>query len=168
MILEMDVDVTEQRRAEAARRGLNETLEKRVSERTADLRRSLAELERSNKDLEQFAYICSHDLQQPLRGITSFAGIIRSRNAEKLDEKGREYFGAVKFRSDKPLKIQLGAQKRDGLWLINVRDKYPGTGIGLAVCKKIVARHGGRIRVESMPGEGAAFLIALPDVEEKA
>jgi PAS domain S-box-containing protein len=243
----------------------------RLKQAEEGLRSVAAELSRSNQDLEQFAYVSSHDLQEPLRMVASFSGILRDRYADKLDDKGKEYLGfvmegahrmqslvegllqysrigtrgnppepmdvqravdaalanlrasieesgaaittgplpsiraertqmtqlfqnlignAIKFRSDRPPEIHVGAERQDRSWLfwvkdngigidpkfkdkifvifqrLHARDKYPGTGIGLAVCKKIVERHGGEIRVESQPGQGSTFLFTIPDVHE--
>lgn len=225
------------------------------------------ELRRSNEELEQFAYVASHDLQEPLRMITSYLQLIEQRFATSLDEEAKEFINfavdgasrmktlitdlltysrvqraklefssvslgavvssvtrglelmiretgaeiiceplpevianegqitqllqnlianAIKFRRDEPPKIHLGASREKAEWIISVRDngigfddeyadrifvifqrlhgreKYPGTGIGLAVCKKIVERHNGRIWVDSKSGEGSTFYFSLP------
>ena len=257
--------VAERERAEANLKALNEDLEHRVAERTL-------ELKRSNEDLEQFAYVASHDLQEPLRMVTNYLQLLQNRYRPQLDLKAQDFIqiavdgalrmhqligdlltysrvgtasktlaptntndvlknallnlkiaieetgakvtsdslptvkadpvqltqlfqnligNAIKFRSDKPPEIHVAAHKtrqsnRGPAWEFSVRDngigiaskdferiflifqrlhtreKYPGTGIGLALCKKIAERHGGRIWVDSQPGQGTTFYFTLP------
>jgi len=233
-----------------------------------ELARKAAELERSNADLEQFAFSASHDLQEPLRKITSFSHLLEKRAGDALDADARDMlhrmagasermqelvqgllrFSRVASKSEPPRPVEArdafehaaanledalrdsGARltcgplprvmadpvqlaavfqnlianalkfraegrspdvnvsaERDGeSWRFTVRDdgigfdmkdhdrvfaiferlhprsRYPGSGIGLAACKKIVERHGGRIWAESEPGRGSAFRFTLP------
>ena len=89
-------DVTERKRVEGQMRAFNETLERRVAERTAALERQSGELRgliealsRSNQELDDFAYIASHDLKEPLRGISNYAAFLLEDYAAKLDDAGR-------------------------------------------------------------------------------
>jgi signal transduction histidine kinase len=238
---------------------LNCSLEVAVELRTA-------KLIEANQELQHFAYIASHDLQEPLRTITSFIQLLAKRYQGKLDKDADEFIGfitdgahrmqrlindllaysrveskgrpfvqfdcgvalehclanlrhsidesgasithdnpplicgdemqmvqllqnlvgnAIKFRSSVPPLIHIGFLESRDEWEISVRDngigmerksfdrifeifhrlhsrdKYAGTGIGLAVCKKIVERHGGCIRVDSAPGEGTTFSFTI-------
>ncbi len=238
------------------------------------LERQTEELARSNSELEQFAWVASHDLQEPLRMVASYTQLLAKRYQGKLDSDADEFIefavdgaarmrrlindllelsrvgtrgkdfqatdceaiydrtlvnlqalvddsdalvthdrlptvigdgtqlgqlfqnligNAIKFRrDDEQLTVHVGAERQDGNWVISVRDNgigidpqyaerifvvfqrlhgkgdRSGTGIGLAVCKKIVERHGGRIWVTSLPDEGSTFYFTLPVNEENS
>ena len=242
-------DITERKRAEET------------------LHRLTEELKRSNADLEQFAYMASHDLQSPLRNIEGFIKLFERRYRDKFDEKADEFIdfivagvkdmqmlitdllkysqvekkgkemkriesslalekalsnlqsaiaetnaeisydvtsfpkvmadksqlisvfqnlisNALKFHNERKPKITISAQEKNSEWIFAVRDNgigirpedierifkifqrlhgsYPGTGIGLSLCKRIIERHGGRMWVESKLGKGSMFYFTLP------
>lgn len=249
------------RPSEAVRRAIRE---KKLRD---EKRQAQEELARSNRDLEQFAYVASHDLQEPLRMVATYTQLLAERYQGKLDENADKYIhyavdgalrmqtlvqdllafsrvgrggfnlkpveltpvletvqqnlraaieesgaqlqfeqlptvvadrslliqlfqnligNAIKFRSSTAPVIRVTAEKRAKEWTFSVRDngmgiapehaeiifvifkrlhthsEYPGSGIGLAICKKIVEQHGGRIWVESQPGQGCTFKFTLP------
>lgn len=246
--------------------GVQDITERKLNEER--MIRTLAELDRSNKELEHFAYVTSHDLREPLRMMTSFAQALEKRYKGSLDGTADEYIhfivdgasrmqkliddilvysrvgtqglpfepvdmgnalqevllnlkaavneseariasdplpviqgdpvqmqqvlqnligNALKFRREgESPSVRISARRSGSDWLFSVSDngigmdpalfgrlfilfqrlhppdKYPGTGVGLAVTKKIIERHGGRIWVESQPGQGSTFHFSIP------
>lgn len=233
-----------------------------------ELEKTLLKLEKSNKELEQFAYIASHDLQEPLRMVASYMTLLEQKYKDQLDDRAKQYIyyavdgskrmgylirdllvysrvtskakeftevdlnktylnvmndlqilirekdaivtssglptlsadsvqmhqllqnligNALKFHADRTPEVVIKAKRNGNAWLFSVKDngigidhknyerifqifqrlhepdKYSGTGIGLAVCKKIVERHEGSIWVESEAGIGTTFYFTLPD-----
>lgn len=231
------------------------------------LEEKLSELKRSNRDLQQFAYVCSHDLKEPLRMVGLYTQLLKKQSELRLDAESRESLtyivegaarmqsliddlllysrisegdesfeivdinrivglvkedlrvaisesgteiyteplpelwgqptllvqlfenllsNAIKFKGELSPSIHISCRKDDGQWIFSVSDNgigfnpefsdkifvifqrlharstYPGTGIGLAICKKIVERHGGKIWVDSTPGRGSTFSFSIP------
>jgi signal transduction histidine kinase len=243
-------------------------LEERVVNKTRELAEQAEELRRSNRELERFAYVASHDLQEPLRMVASYTQLLGRRYAGKLDSDADDFIAfaidgvsrmriliddllmysrvsttgrdfaptdcdavvdsalanlsvalnesaaivtrdalptivadrsqlvqlfqnlignAIKFRGGNTPRICVGAERVTEGWQFSIRDngigidpkyieqlfvifkrlharsEYPGTGIGLAICKKIVERHRGKIWVNSKLGEGSTFSFIVPD-----
>jgi len=253
-------DISERAEAEKQILEFNASLEYRVEERTDELRRS-------NAELEQFAYVASHDLQEPLRMVTSFVQLLQRKYGGKLGDEADQYIhhvvdgaermrrlilgvlelsrvertgrtigevdtnvaldaaiknlrviisesgakihreelpvvsvdseqliqlfqnllsNAIKYKEEGSPRIDIGAIKKNGMWVFSVEDNGPGiapehrerifqifqrlklredvsgTGIGLAICQRIVNRHGGKIWIEDGIRGGAAFRFSLP------
>jgi len=244
--------------------------ERDITERKREeeaLQKTLADLERSNRELEQFAYVASHDLQEPLRMVSSYTQLLARRYSDQLDQDAHDFIAfavdganrmqrliqdlltysrvathgrpyepvdlhqplgeaianlqsaidesgamitngdlptvtgdrtqfiqvfqnlignAIKFRKkEEPPRVHISARREGAEWILSVKDngmgidpqhfrrlfvifqrlhgsqEYAGTGIGLALCRRIINRHGGRIWVESAPGQGSEFFFAL-------
>jgi two-component system CheB/CheR fusion protein len=240
--------------------------ELKLKELNADLEKRAAELKASNAELERFAYVASHDLQEPLRMVTSFLALLQKKHSKEFDETSKKYIhfavdgaermkgliqdllqyskldasnikftsfnlqeaveqvlhilalsikeneavihvgplpvingnklqvtqlfqnllgNALKYRSEKTPEIEIECKEENDQWLFSIRDngigidpkyfdkifvifqrlhnknEYSGTGIGLAICKKIIESHGGRIWVDSHPHQGSTFHFTL-------
>lgn len=268
----INYDISKRKHNEKLLHEINETLEQRVADRTA-------ELERSNRELQEFAYVASHDLQEPLRKITAFADRLRSRFGDDFDASALDYMtrmqnsaermkilindlltlsrvttqaqpfttvdlnqivndvlydletlieaedatvvvdplpiidadrsqigrvfqnlirNAIKFQKPETQpkihirataiedekgtnKLQIsvadngiGFDKKylDRIFLpfqrLHSRNHYEGSGMGLAICRRIVERHNGTISAESKPNEGATFIITLPMTQNES
>ncbi len=270
LLLALSIHFAHRARLNAARAlETNRMLEEEIAVRKqveSDLENHARSLARSNTELEQFAYVASHDLQEPLRMVTSYMQLLEKRYKDKLDEDANVFIGyavdgaarmkllitglltysragkqgqtvgsvdmeevlrsangnlqglieeaqgevthdplpkvvgdptqllqllqnlignALKFRGEAPARVHVGASEQGRHWLFSVSDQgigisaefhhrifalfqrlhdreaYEGTGIGLALCKKIVESHGGRIWLDSEPGQGCTFYFTL-------
>jgi PAS domain S-box-containing protein len=266
-LLGISEDITERKQAQDILRRSKEELEALIRERTEELRKSNEDLARSNRELETFAYVASHDLQEPLRMVTNYVELLQARYATHLDDKAHEYIrmavdgarhmrslildvlhysrleqeeeparsvdcravlnsvlnnlqlsiresraeiragdlpviqgvfsqvlalfqnlisNSIKFSGDRPPVVEIQARMQDGAWLFQFKDngigiksefqprlfqvfqrqhskqQYPGNGIGLALCRKIVERHGGKIWADSREGAGTSFFFTWP------
>ena len=256
-----------ERRARAEAEAIAEKALRDLYEYTQELEKTRRALQRSNQELEQFAYVASHDLQEPLRMVASYCQLIERRYTDALGDEGKEFVGyavdgatrmqalindlltysrvgrqdgplrrveakqvvehalvnlsnaieesgaaisvgdlpavmgdasqltrlfqnlignAIKFRGERRPEVEVGAEpdgdnvafrvRDNGIGIearhvervfqifqrLHSREQYEGTGIGLAVCRRIVERHGGTIELESEPGVGTTFLFTLP------
>ncbi len=264
-------EISHRRAVEKALQEQNLLLQQEISSRQraeSALLKSNQELARSNAELEQFAYVASHDLQAPLATIASYAQLLEKRYKDQLDSQAIKFIGnivhgctrmqsliddlleysrvgrsqkpfrltdcnhaikqtvanlqgairdteavvtysdlptvigdtsqlvqlfqnlignAIKYRRDAPPAVHITACKQEENWLFSISDngigiapqhqerifqifqrlhtqrEYSGTGIGLAICQKIVERHGGCIWVKSEPGQGSTFYFTLAD-----
>jgi light-regulated signal transduction histidine kinase (bacteriophytochrome) len=159
-----------------------EELEMRVQKRTAELRKTNNALEQRNKELQAFAFIASHDLQEPLRKIQAFGNLLVGKYSDSLKfyKPGNPPMVRISSRLEADqceIYVEddgIGFDRQNGERIfspferLHGRGEYEGVGMGLAICGKIVERHRGSITARSIAGKGSTFVITLPtshDVE---
>ncbi|UHQ98994.1 ATP-binding protein (plasmid) [Natrinema zhouii] len=269
---QMQAKTLEQKNKELKQKYELEKRNEKLKQTEKRLEQAVTELEASNERLEEFAYAVSHDLQEPLRMVTSYLKLLENRYGEEFDEDGEEFIefavdgaermrsmidglleysrietqgdpfdtvdldsvlddvftdlqfkiegsnteierdllptvegdenqlrqvfqnllsNAIEYSGDQPPQIYISSERDGEMWTLAVHDEgigidssgtdrifnifqrlqsddeQPGSGIGLAVCRRIIERHNGEIWVESEPGEGSSFFFTLPDSKQK-
>jgi len=139
-------DITSRRQAEA-----------RLREQTQQLERANIELIRSNTELERFAFVASHDLQEPLRKIRVFGDRLQMLTTNSLSNV------AIEVKDNGIGFDQAYAESIFEIFArLHGRSQYSGTGIGLAICRRVAHEHGGDLRAFAEPAQGARFVVTLP------
>jgi signal transduction histidine kinase len=136
MAATLEQRAAEQKRTEEELRRLNESLEERVEQRTQEVHEHAAQLARSNAELEDFTYVVSHDLKEPLRGIEAFTGFLAEDYGDRLDDEGRRYLGVVRESS-----VRMKDLIEDLLELSRVgreQAHYEATDVGALVREALV------------------------------